>query len=275
MNEMNNFAVMSYSFHGLQNVGGMNLFGYLETVRYRYGLRTADIWNGFIQSYDDKYIELVRRNLEERGLTVVNLCCDRAHVWDNNPEVMAENEKMAWDCLKFAKAVKAKSIRIDAGVREAEFSEEQLAYVSNKYKEYCAYAAAWGAKVGSENHWGVTRNYAQLNRLFDAMKGVENFGHMLHLGNWDVDDEAQKDAYDLAVIPFAMHVHLDYPHCMAAERLMPDLLKAGYKGCWSVEHHSSTNEYNNVALQLAMIKRMAAPLHYRGQWEVGPPSVNE
>jgi Xylose isomerase-like TIM barrel. len=275
MNEMNNFSVMSYSFHGLQNVGAMNLFGYLESVRYRFGLRTADIWNGFIQSYDDDYIEMVRQNIEERGLTVVNLCCDEAHIWDRKPEVMEANEKKAWDCLKLAKAIGAKTIRIDAGVRDEVFSDEQLEYVSNKYKEYCAYAAEFGAKVGTENHWGVTRNFEQLHRLFDAMKDTENFGHMLHMGNWDIDDQAQKDKYDLAVIPKAMHTHIDYEHCMRAEEIMPNLLKAGYTGCWSVEHHSSTNEYNNVALQLAQIKRFAAPLNYQGQWDDAPPSVKE
>lgn len=43
MNKFQNFAVMSYSFHGLRNLGAMDVFGYLETVRYRYGLQTADL----------------------------------------------------------------------------------------------------------------------------------------------------------------------------------------------------------------------------------------
>ena len=42
MNDFTNFAVMSYSFHGLRNIGAMDIFGYLETVRYRYNLQTAD-----------------------------------------------------------------------------------------------------------------------------------------------------------------------------------------------------------------------------------------
>ena len=57
MNEYTNFAVMSYSFHGLKNIGAMDIFGYLESVRYRYGLMTADIWNGMLDSTDGDYIE--------------------------------------------------------------------------------------------------------------------------------------------------------------------------------------------------------------------------
>ena len=30
----------------------MDVFGYLETVRYRYGLRTADLWNRTLASIE-------------------------------------------------------------------------------------------------------------------------------------------------------------------------------------------------------------------------------
>jgi len=275
MNAMNNFAVMSYSFHGLKNVGAINLFGYLETVRYRYDLRTADIWNGFIESYDEAYIRLVKQNLEERDLTVVNLCCDGAHVWDNDPEKREKYEKMAWDCLRFAKGVGAKSIRIDAGVREMKFSDEQLAYVAAKYKEYCAFAAEFGAKVGTENHWGATTNLKELNRLFDAMEGVDNFAMLLHLGNWTDEGEAQRAQNDEAMISKAMHIHINFEHCVDADNVLPPLMKAGYPGCWTVESHLSTNEYNNVAFQLAQLKRVIAPMNYAGHWSDAPPFVKE
>lgn len=39
--------------------------------------------------------------------------------------------------------------------------------------------------------------------------------------------------------------------------------------------HKSVNEYNNVAFQLAQIKRVVAPLNYDGKWKVAPPAVVE
>ena len=36
-------SIASYSFHGLLDEGKMDVFGYLETIRYRYGLDAADI----------------------------------------------------------------------------------------------------------------------------------------------------------------------------------------------------------------------------------------
>ena len=271
LNEYNNFAVMSYSFHGLMSAGAMDIFGYMETVRYRYMLQTADIWNGFIKSYDDDYLALVKRNLDERGLTVVNLCCDFANLWDNDADTRAKYEKTAWDCLKAAEILGAKTIRIDAGVRENTFSDQQLEYVCNKYREYCKRAAEIGAQLGPENHWGATTHSpAELKKLFDGV-AMDNFGILLHLGNWQVEGEEAKDRYDLEMIDKAFHIHINYEHCVDADRVLPPLAKKGYKGCWTVESHKGVNEYNNVAFQLAQVKRVIAPFHYETQKVVTIP----
>ncbi len=279
MHEANNIAVMSYSFHGLRNCGAMNIFGYLETVRHRYGLLTADIWNMFLESLDDSYIDLVSQNVWERGLTVVNFCCDEAHVWDNDPVKRAENEKRARRYIEIGRKLGAKSIRIDVGVREPSMSPEQFDYVAGKYAEYCALAAEYGAKLGPENHWGAARRYPEFRKLLDHMvneRKVENYGILLHVGGWeDVDTVAEKDAHDLDIINHAMHMHLDYEHSMRAQEIIPALKAKGYSGCWTIEHHSSVNEYNNVALQLASLKAALLPLQYDGAWPDSPPSVKE
>ncbi len=59
-------AIASYAFHGLLREGAIDLFGYLESCRYRYDLRTADIWNGMLASTDDAYLAKVKRALDER-----------------------------------------------------------------------------------------------------------------------------------------------------------------------------------------------------------------
>ncbi|MDR2483287.1 MAG: sugar phosphate isomerase/epimerase [Treponema sp.] len=258
MNPFTNFSVMSYSFHGMLRKGAINIFGYLETVKYRYGLHTADIWNGLITSYEDDYIATLKQHLDERGLTVVNLCCDGTHVWDADTEVRAKNEELAWKCLNLAEKIGAKTIRIDAGIRENQFSDEQTAYTADKYREYCKRAAAFGAKLGTENHWGGTRIPSNIELLFQAVN-EENFGLLLHLGNWD---HGNPDENDLKMIKKAMHTHINFEHCVEADRVLPPLKAAGYSGCWSVESHKGSNEYNNVAFQLAQVKRVICPLEY-------------
>jgi len=276
MNNYNNFAVMSYSFHGLLSAGAMDVFGYMETMRYRYNLQTADIWNGFLESYDDHYLKLVRQNLDERGLTVVNLCCDYANLWDNDKEERDKCEKVAWDCLRAAEILGAKTIRMDAGVREMNFSDEQLEHVVGKYRKYCARAKEIGAKLGPENHWGAsTHSPGELKKLFDGVN-MDNFGLLLHLGNWQsTDDEAVKDKYDQEMIDKAFHIHINYEHCVDADRVLPPLVKNGYSGCWTVESHKGVNEYNNVAFQLAQIKRVISPLIYETKKIVTIPEYKD
>lgn len=271
MNQYTNFAVMSYSFHGLRNIGAIDIFGYLESVRYRYNLFTADIWNGMLDSTDDDYIEKVKNAIDERGLEVVNFCCDRAHVWDDDLKTREENEQRAWDYIRVAEKLGAKTIRIDVGVREDTATEEQIDYVVGKYKEYCRAAAKFGAKLGTENHWGASTNPEVVEALF-ARVNEPNFGLLLHLGNW-IGTEEEKDEYDRKYASKAMHIHMNYEHCVDADRVFPPLVEAGYKGCWSVESHKSTNEYNNVAFQLAQARRVLAPLNYDGSWRLAPPSV--
>ena len=48
-------SVLSYAFHGLLREGRMNIFGYLETCKFRYGLHVADIWNGFLESTEKEW----------------------------------------------------------------------------------------------------------------------------------------------------------------------------------------------------------------------------
>lgn len=264
MNEYNNFAIMSYSFHGLLSAGAIDIFGYLESMRYRYGLSTADIWNGYFKSYDEDYIRLIKQHVDERGLTVVNLCCDGTHIWDKDEESRARNEALAWQCLRAAEILEAKSIRIDAGVWEDAFSEEQLAHVVGKYTEYCRRAASFGAKLGTENHWGATTYRQNMEQLFAAVP-ESNFSMLLHLGNWK---EGNKDIHDREMIGRAMHIHMDYEHCVDADRVMPPLAEAGYKGCWTIESHKGVNEYNNVAFQLAQAKRVLSPLLYNMEKEI-------
>jgi sugar phosphate isomerase/epimerase len=260
LNQYTNFAVMSYSFNGLLSVGAMDIFGYMETVRYRYNLLTADIWNGFIKSYDDDYLKLVRQNLDERGLTVVNLCCDWCCLWDDDPDVRAKNEKMAWDCLRAAEILGAKTIRMDTGPHNDEYTDEQFDFIVKKYVEYCKRAGQLGAKLGPENHWGAARNPKEMRRLVDEVKSqADNFGILLHVNGWNFGDA---DKNDQEFIRDAFHMHMPYEQCVEADRIIPPLMKIGYSGCWTVESHKGFNEYNNVAFQLAQIKRVVAPLLY-------------
>ena len=269
----NRFSVASYSFHGLYAVGAMNIFHYFETVRYRYHLSTADIWNGMLERYDEEYLRLIKQQMDEHELALVNLCCDGAHVWNDDQKEKELCDRRAEECLRAAEILGAETVRIDLGIAGDDATDEQIEYCAKVYDSYCQRVAQFGAKLGPENHWGASTNVSVMRKLFEAVK-AENFSLLLHLGNWhktpDITFEKGCE-YDLEFAPRAMHMHMHYEACLNGENQFPALAKAGYSGCWGIESHKSVNEYNNVAFQLAQAKRVLVPLTYKAKPK-GEPS---
>jgi sugar phosphate isomerase/epimerase len=240
-----NIGIASYAFHGLLRDGLIDLNGYLESCRYRYDLRTADIWNGMLKSLDDDYIAQVKRSLDERELTLVNLCIDGPHIWEDDAEVRERNYQNALRYLQVAKTLDAKTVRIDAGGRDEDFTDEQFETIVKRFREYAQIAYDNGFKVGPENHWGAEVKPENMRRICEAVDHP-GFGVLLHFRGNPGDD---------LMAPWAMHTHIAWE---ATQNHLADsidtLVKVGYQGCWSVEHHSGENEYREVAIQIALLR---------------------
>jgi sugar phosphate isomerase/epimerase len=248
-----NVAVASYAFHGLLRAGQIDLFGYLESCRYRYDLRTADIWNGMLTSLDDDYLAKVKAALAERELTLVNLCVDGPHIWEDDAAVREQHYQDALRYLHVAEVLGAKTIRIDAGVRAAHFSDEQFDAIVQRFQEYAQRAHDHGYLVGPENHWGAEVVPENMVRLCKAVNHP-GFGVLLHF---------RADAGDALMAPWAMHTHISWEITeQTLDASLTMLRAAGYKGCWSVEHHSGQNEYSEVAIQLAKVRDLI------GRWSL-------
>ena len=242
-----NLSVASYSFHGLLDRGMIDLFGYLESCRYRYHLHTADIWNGMFSTLDDDFLKKVRESLQERELTLVNLCVDGPHIWEDDPALREKHYHEALAYLRAAEFLGAKTLRIDAGGQGESFSNEQFDLIVNRYREYAQWAYDHGFKVGPENHWGPEAVPDNMKRICEAVNHP-GFGVLLHF---------RGNPGDALMAPWAMHTHISWDivqRCL--EESMSMLRAAGYQGCWSVEHHSGSQEYTEVAIQLASVRRL-------------------
>lgn len=256
-------SVLSYSFRGLLGEGKMDLFGYLESCKFRYGLAAADVWNGFIPSVEEDYAKKFKDALDERELVLADLCVDRAHVWDDDPAVREQNHANALAHLKLAAIVGARFVRIDAGSRRETWSDEEFDFIVARYKEYCKIAGDAGFKMGAENHWGPEKSWSNLKRLIDAVDHPA-FGISLHVGGWSGTD-AEKDEADRVVAPWVCHTHFPWnvTESPALEAKMLALRDAGYPGFYSVEHHTGRDEYTEVAVQLAKVKAVLE------RWRIG------
>ena len=94
-----NISIASYSFHKTIAAGKMDVFGYLESVKYRYRLNTADIWNGLMRSTDEGYARKVREAVDEREMDVVNYHVDGVHLWDDDPAKREQNYNKRHDAI--------------------------------------------------------------------------------------------------------------------------------------------------------------------------------
>ena len=238
----------------------MDLFGYLETCKYRYHLSAADIWSGFFPSTNTDYLKKVKEELDERELVLADLCVDNAHVWDSQPDVRERNYQNARTYLKVADTLGARIMRVDAGSREDTWTDEELDHIVMRYKEYAQWAYDHGFLVGIENHWGPERAWQNLKQVYEAVDHP-GFGVSCHIGGWAGTPEEVAEA-DRLVASWVSHTHIAWNICEGdLMAKLKNLWNVGYKGYYSVEHHSAKNEYSEVAIQLAKVRDVLDKLH--------------
>jgi sugar phosphate isomerase/epimerase len=246
-------SVLSYSFRGLLAEGKMDVFGYLETCKYRYNLDTADIWNGFLPSMDPGYLKKVRGALDEREMTLADLCADNVHIWEDDEAARKKNYEYALANLKAAEILGARFMRVDAGGRNPTWTNEQFDLIVKRYKEYAQWAYDHGFKAGAENHWGTEGIWANMQKLYRAVDHP-GFGISCHIGGWQGTDQ-EKDEADRLAAPWICHTHFPWNITEGPlQEKMKNLRDAGYQGSYSVEHHTGKDEYAEVAVQLARVR---------------------
>jgi sugar phosphate isomerase/epimerase len=229
-------------------------------------LSTADIWNGLISRdvefyLNEDFLKKLKAALDERELTLVNYHADGCHVWEDDPAERAKNRALALRHLQAAEVLGAETVRIDAGGRGQTWTTQQLDTITGGFVDYCKIASNAGFRVGPESHWGPELVPDNMETLAKAVNHPA-FGILLHLGHWE---NAPIEEGDRRLAKWAMHTHIDQKTTETRlESAMKILLDAGYTGCWGVEHHSGKNEYAEVALQLAAVKRAVSRFAAQG-----------
>ena len=130
-------SIAAYSFYGLQSSGRLDTFGYLDLLKFRYYVDNADIYNLYFPTLEEDYLKKVRASLDERNLSVANLCVDGPHVWMDDPEEREAHKKQVFEYIRAAEIIGAKTIRVDFGGKDGHtMPEEAFEYIVGNYKEY-------------------------------------------------------------------------------------------------------------------------------------------
>lgn len=255
-------SISSYSFHDLLKDGRMDVFGFLESCKYRYRVEAVEIWNPtFGNNTDEDFLRLLRASLDEHELVLANLCVDGPHVWEDDPADREAHHKEAFEYLKAAEILGAKAVRIDMGGKGLDqFTDEQYDYVVKCYKEYARRAGDNGFLVGPETHWGPSLTVAVQKRVHD-MVDHPAYAPLLHVGHWNGGEE-QENIGDKMLAPWSAHTHVPnkiVTDCL--EQKMRLLMDNGYDGYWGVEYGAGDDEHRQVEWHLAEMRRMLARLN--------------
>ena len=283
-------SCLSYSFNGLFREGMMDIFHYLETCRYRFGLDAADLWNGMITSTEDDFINKVHRALQDRQLVVPNIAADGAHLISkpdaDTPEDRARLRSIQDRYIEICKKWGVGFLRFDAGpmtggyvtnnIREP-WKPQDFDYLVKRYKELAQKAYDYGFKVGPENHMGHEKYWPNMEKLIKAVDHP-GFGICVHFGGWTADSPETRvhdnDVADRAAAKWICHTHIPWDTCENSEMLlqkMTILREAGYQGYYSAEHHSGQNEYNLTEVQISKIRAVLSSWNSGGAGHLIPP----
>ena len=259
-------SIASYSFHGMLAEKRTDIFTYLEDLKYRYNVEYADIWSGYLPDFnnageiDGDLLKKIKFSMDEKGITLANLCVDGPHLWADTKQDREKHYKGAFNYMRAAEILGAKTVRIDVGVREDTISDEQFDYVAKVYRELADFAGERDMRVGTENHWGASRDPDVLERIYRAVNSGA-YGHLFHFGNFT---EGKREKGLETVLKMAMHTHVPADYMPNAKEYIRKLVNAGYKGTFSIEHHSSKHEYERVAWQLATVRGLITELEDEG-----------
>jgi sugar phosphate isomerase/epimerase len=260
-----NISIGGYSFNNTHLDGKMDVFGYLEAVKYRYRMDVVDLWNGFfidrsskpvMRLAEESYIRKIREALDEKEMRVVNFAIDGAHLWDPDPDLRKHLYENALVHLKASVILGAETVRIDTGGSYTEWetmSDEQFEYTVSRYREFSTFAADHGFRIGPENHMGASLLPREMKRLAEAVDHPA-FGFLVHLSRWKVDQEEG----DRLVAPWAYHTHIDANTTVADQAIDTIHLfnEAGYKGYWGIEHNAPSNQYIETERLIGIVKKL-------------------
>ena len=249
-------SIMCYSFFGLYGQKVMDVFGFLESCKYRYDVQACELWDGFLTSTDEDYLKKVRWALDDREIKCSSLAWDPGSIWRNDPAATEKAYKDAWVGLKTGKALGANMVRIDAGggFNDKEGTSESFDHIVKRYREYCQYAHDNGFKVGPEVHWGPETYFPNMKKLFEAVDHPA-MGLLLMTDTYRGTPE-EKSVADKESAKWTCATHLTWGTVEGGilEERMGFLRDAGYNGYWGIEFHGGKNEYDSVAVMLAKVR---------------------
>jgi sugar phosphate isomerase/epimerase len=248
-------SICSFSFHRTVKAGEMDFAGYVEFCK-EVGCTQLDPWNAHMTDVSpeeaakhrnprlagleppkQERVEELRGIVGSAGVPMGLICTDGAHLWEPTEDKRADNRRRAYGWMEIAEQLGATAMRIDAG-GPPDLTEEIFEFIVDSYNnDLIPRAEDKGIRVFMENHWGVSNNPDNVQRILDA---VPKLNLLFDTNNW-AEGRQQEGWRRFAARASEVHVKtfilddtpkettVDLEPCFAA------LQDAGFDGIWSVE----------------------------------------
>lgn len=166
-----------------------------------YGAKTVELCSAFFAGQDARYLNELRKSLEDNGLSVRNIAVDMGNIAGADPAARRTDLEALKQWFYAASALKSPAIRVNTGHAE---DEGAMGRVIEGYRELVRAGEQAGVKLLIENHGGVSSTSENLARILTGMD-TPWFATCPDTGNFPAGDwEAGMRA--LAPRAFSCHV---------------------------------------------------------------------
>ena len=233
-----------------------------------YGVKTVELCSRFFESQDAKYLNELRRRVEDSGLSLQNIAVDMGNIAGADEAVRRTDVEALKSWFFTASAIGCKAIRINTGRAD---DEGAIGRVIDAYGQLARVGEQAGVKLLMENHGGLSATSEGMARIVEAVDSPW-FGTCPDTGNFQPGDWSAGMAA-LAPRAFSCHVKVfnyseDGMQTSTARdgtKVEIDLLgclkilkDAGYQGPLCVEKGASATPRDSIRDTLKYLKELSA-----------------
>lgn len=205
-----------------------------------FGLDTVELYNNFLASTDDAYLDGIVKQAEEEGVCLHGMAVDVRHgnmcAADEAERKIAVAQNMIW--IPVARRLGLAYFRANTGGTNPPAAGEMERAIRS-YRELTDVAWNYGIRIAIEDHGGISYTVAAIKQLIEAV-GKDRMCTLPDIGNF-----SDAGAYDkIAVMaPYAVAAHaklFDFgpdgeAGNISLKRMVAVLSAAGFRGPWSIE----------------------------------------
>ncbi|MSS70930.1 MAG: sugar phosphate isomerase/epimerase [Candidatus Latescibacteria bacterium] len=166
-----------------------------------YEVKTVELCSAFFASQEARYLNELRKALEDNGLSVRNIAVDMGNIAGADAATRRTDLEALKQWFYTASALKSAAIRINTGHAE---DEGAMGRVIEGYQELVRVGEQAGVKLLIENHGGVSSTSGNLARILTAMD-TPWFATCPDTGNFP-DGDWEAGVRTLAPRAFSCHV---------------------------------------------------------------------